>query len=153
MPKKMQAHKLKDEFEKMGIAADLIDLEAFIDSSLSYPENYRNIVGRFKRVDSKATKTKTKIGGASNLDIHYAAQSHQARSPQSQRSDESRTSCRTFTEKQVMKDARLLDKWSAAPKRFDITGIDTGHATTCRRKKPTKSKSKTKTKKKGKKRP
>ncbi len=116
--------------------------------SLSYPENYRNIVGKYKRVDSKARKTKTKKHGASNLDIHYASQSHQALSPQSQRSDEAKTSCQTFSEKQVLKDASLLDKWARAPNRLDIVGIDTGHATACNRRKQTKSKSNTKTKKK-----
>lgn len=145
----MQAHKLKDEFKKMGIAADLVDLEAMIDSSLSYPENFKNIVGKYKRVDSKARKTKTKKHGASNLEIHYAAQSHQARSPQAKTADESRTSCKTFTEKQVMKDAGLLDRWARAQNRFDIVGIDSfGSSVACRQKKPKTKKSKTKTKRK-----
>ncbi len=144
----MQAHKLKDELKKIGIGVDLVDLEALIDSSLTYPENYRNIVKRYKRVDSKATKTKTKKGGASNLDIHYASQSHQARSPQARTADEARTSCKTFTEKQVLKDASLLDRWYAAQNRLDLEAIDTGHSTACSKKPKTKSKSKTKTKRK-----
>ena len=145
----MQAHKLREEFKTMGIDADLVDLQALIDSSLSYPENYRNIVGKYKRVDSKARKTKTKKHGASNLDIHYASQSHQSRSPQARTTDESRTSCKTFTEKEILKDAGLLDKWGRAQNRYDIVGIDSfGSSAACRKKPKTKSKSKTKTKRK-----
>ena len=124
MPKRMQAYKLRDEFNKMGIAADLVDLEALIDSTLSYPENYRNIIGQYKRADNKAKKSKTKASGYSDIDLSYASQSHQARSLRSRMIDEARTSCKTFTENQLRKDISLLQKWYKNPNKFDIEGID-----------------------------
>lgn len=60
MPKRFQAYKLKEELHRLNVSSDLVDLEAQIDSNLSYPENFRNIMGRYKNVSNAARKSKQK---------------------------------------------------------------------------------------------
>lgn len=125
MPKRMQAMKLRDELQRIGVDRDIVDLEALTDSTLSYPENYRNIMSRYKRTDPKARKSKaTYIGGGSGLDLSYAAQAHQARSPQARVVDERVLARRAYTEKQIARKPSKLDSWFKNPGRFDILGID-----------------------------
>lgn len=125
MPKRMQAMKLSDELRRLGISPDLVDVEALTDASLSYPENYRNVMSRYKRTDNKAKKSKaTYLGCGSGLDLSYAAQSHKTRSPHAQRMDEAFLSKGTFTERQIARDCSKLLKWYKEPGRYDIVGID-----------------------------
>lgn len=124
MPKRMQVLKLQDELRKTGISADLVDLDALVDASLTYPENYRNIIGRYKRVDNKVQKSRPTTFGISNVNFSYAAQFHQARTPQAQRTDEATRAKRTYTERQVMSKPERMDRWFRNPGRSDIIGID-----------------------------
>ena len=125
MPKGLQKLKMRDELKGMGIAADLVDLEAHIDSTLSYPENWRNVMGKYKRTDNKAKKSHTgRTFGISNIDMSYAAQSHAARSPRSRVMDEARSNKKTYTEKELSKRPSLLDSWFRRPGKSDLFGID-----------------------------
>ncbi len=135
MPKRMQAYKMREELNRLGVSADLVDLEARIDGSLTYPENYRIVMRRYTRVDNKAKKSKSRGAGISDIDLSYASQSHQARSRQARAIDESRTACKTFTLKQLHKNSELLQKWYNNPSKFDIEGIDTSRIGKCKRRK------------------
>lgn len=128
MPRRLQALNIQNALRKKNIAPDLVDVEALIDSSLSYPENTRNILAQYGRVDNKVRKHYTKashIGeGNVNLDLSYAAQYHQARSLHAQRTDESTRAKRTFTERQIARKPELLDMWFSHANLYDIVGID-----------------------------
>jgi len=124
MPKGFQIRKMQEELKKLGVSPDLVDLHALTDANLSYPENYSNIMSRFKNVSRSQKKTKQNRFGIGNVDFGYAHQSHHARSPESQRQDEAMRNRRTYTEKQVSRKPGLLDTWFKKPGSLDIFGID-----------------------------
>lgn len=129
MPKRMQVLKLMDEFARMGISSDLVDLDSLVDASLTYPENYRNIASRYKKTSNAARKSRPTTIGVSNIDLSYAAAAHQARSPQARNMDEATRARSTYTERQAMSQLGVLDKWFKNPGRADIVGIDAfGHS-------------------------
>lgn len=130
MPKGMQKLKMQDELRKLGISPDTVDLDALVDAKLSYPENYSNIMARYKKVSNAARKSRpSTLSGLGGLNFSYAAQSHQARSQQAQRLDESVRARKTHTERQVMNKPELLDDWFKNPGKSDIFGIDAfGHS-------------------------
>lgn len=126
MPKGMQILKLKDELRRARIASDTVDLHALVDSTLSYPENERLIMSRFKRTDPKTKKSHKggTLGGVGSVDMHHASQYHQSRSPRARSTDEARRNKNTHTEKQLDKKPALLDSWFRRPGNSDIYGID-----------------------------
>ncbi len=126
MPKRMQILKLQDELRRLKISPDTVDLEAHVDSKISYPENARNILSKFERRDNKKTKSHrgATLGGIGNIDLHYASQYHQTRTPTSRSSDEARKNKNTYTERDLNKRPSLLDGWFRRPGNSDIWGID-----------------------------
>ena len=124
MPKGFQIRKLQDELKRAGVSADLVDLHAMTDANLSYPENYKNIMGRYKPTGNAHKKGKQNRFGVSNIDFKYAHDMQQSRSPQSRAIDESQRHRRTYTEKQVSRRPGLLDSWFKNPGNSDIFGID-----------------------------
>lgn len=135
MPRRMQILKMQDELKRQDISPDLVDLNALIDANLSYPENYKNIMSRYKRVDNKARKSKAALGSGGNIDIAYASQYHQSRSQQARQADEARAAKKTYTEKQISRKPDLLDAWYKNPGKSDIFGIDVfGYSKSAKRK-------------------
>jgi len=127
MNKKLQINKLRGELGRAGIDHDTVDLDALVDSRLSYGENAQNIMNRYQGHRKQAGKSRKGSQGAGeggNIDLRYAQQFHQSRSPQAQKQDEGNRNNRTFTEKQIAKRPSILDGWMRSPGRSDIFGID-----------------------------
>lgn len=124
MPKRMQVLKIKDKLEKEGIPADTVDVDALVDSDLSYPENEQNVMGKFKNTSKKNTKSKSYTTGHRDVDIAYAKQSEDARPDHAKKIDEATTAENSYTEKDIKKNPELLEDWYKNPEKSDIEGID-----------------------------
>jgi len=124
MPKRMQEMKLKDELRRVGISPDTVDISALTDKTLSYGENYKNVMSQFKNTSNAQRKTKQSTMGIGNIDFKYAHQAHQARSPHSISMDEAIRNRNTYTEKQISRKPALLDRWYSDMGNSDIFGID-----------------------------
>ena len=145
----MQIWSLQKELRSKGISSDTVDLHALVDSKLSYPENARNILNRYKRTDNAAKKSKkgTHHGGVGNVDLKYAAQYHQSRSPAARATDEARGNRKTYSERDISRNPSLLSAWYRNPGNSDIIGIDAPPNYKPHKRKTTKRKTKKKTKK------
>ena len=145
MPKQMQILKLRDELRSVGISSDLVDVDQLVDSRLSYPENAQNIMNQFqghRKLTKKSTRGHSDAGTGGNVDMRYAAQYHQTRTPRARNTDESQRNQRTYTEKQIQKNPSLLDTWFNNPGNSDIFGIDAFGSSKVRPKRKTKRKNK-----------
>lgn len=136
MPRRMQVLKIREELQRRGVSADEVDVEALVDSTLSYPENARQVLSKHKRteVEAQRTKGRTKyLGQGGSVDLQYASQYHQARTPTAQAQDNAIRAKTTWTERQLSKKPSRFDTWMSSPNRSDILGID-AHGFSKRRK-------------------
>jgi len=120
MPKALQIQKLKQFLKKKGIEPDTVDLEALVDSKLTYTENKKRIMeilglkGRGYTVKAKALK-KIEIKLQEIYDtIRQALDFHEMRSEKSKILDEKKKA-------RVPKDPEL---WFKHPERYDLPTVD-----------------------------
>lgn len=122
MNKNFQKAAIGNMLRKKGYNPDLYDLDAHIDSTLSFGENSRIIQEdiRFmkpKRMDKSETSSVRK------LDYLMQAKSiHDQRSPRAYYEDNSRQAKKTFEMSQLNK--KNFGKWKKNPNKYDITGVD-----------------------------
>jgi len=134
MPIGMQKLKLKDELKRKGISPDLVDIDALIDSKLSYPENLSNIMktlGKNRLHTLKSAKTSSHRKAMHQLDSmtlqfekDQAMHRHQSRSIRSQVMDQSKRARIVIKDKDIIKNPDLLKKWFKNPNQYDVEGID-----------------------------
>ncbi len=125
MPKNLQIKKLRKLLKSKGIEPDLIDLEALVDSTLTYPENKKRVL-RFigKRGRGYTTKSKPKTQKAMKIEEIYDT-IHQAGMFNEMRSDRSRK----MDERKKAKFPLKPDQWFAFPNRYDLPFVDHPSAT------------------------
>jgi len=135
MPKGMQIYKMKQDLLKMGISPDTVDLEALVDGRITYGENLKNIerkigishsrkqTGTFSKAKHKKTLNAQDAMGLA-FEKEHAMDRHQRRSLLSVQMDESKKAKHTLTDRQILDNHPLLQKWYKQPNRYDIQGID-----------------------------
>ena len=122
MNRGLQIHNIKGELNKRDIDTQLFDVEAHIDSKLSYPENRDNILEQFKH---QANMRDNELDEqAVEFEVEQATDFHQSRSELSQEMDERKKARDTITEKQIARDPEILNKWYELPNRYDVKGVD-----------------------------
>jgi hypothetical protein len=85
LPKNLQIYLIKKKLSKMGIDPDLVDLEALVDGSLKFKENWRRIQEIVKGgVEDKFKRLKKE----DELIIHQAQQVEEMRSEKARQVDE-----------------------------------------------------------------
>lgn len=116
MNRGLQARNLRRSLKKKGVDSDLVDVDALLDSKLTYSENKRIIVDVFGGNNP--------LTGSARSANYYAAasQAHANRTPRAKRIDENRNARKQFDGASLTKKEYRL--WSKNPNRYDITGID-----------------------------
>ena len=111
--------------KKHGIDEDLIDLEALVDSSLTYPENKKIVANYIKNM------IKNKEYDAEKYDAEYiqhllniARELHEERSEQAREYDEKIKSKKVIDLEKSKHPEKDLEKWSKNMGKMDILGID-----------------------------
>jgi uncharacterized protein YlxW (UPF0749 family) len=125
MNKALQIYNLKKFLKKHGIDEDLIDLEALVDSSLTYPENKKIVANYIKNM------IKNKEYDAEKYDAEYiqhllniARELHEERSEQAREYDEKIKSKKVIDLEKSKHPEKDLEKWSKNMGKMDILGID-----------------------------
>jgi hypothetical protein len=114
MNKGLQIHKLKQFLKKHGIDPDLVDLEALVDSKLSYKENKKNIMKQLGISEGIVQKVSEIEFREIEDAIRQAQMYHEMRSERSQRMDEERKA-------KIPKDP---EAWFRHPERYDLPQVD-----------------------------
>lgn len=122
MNRGLQIHNIKGELNKRDIDTELFDVEAHIDSKLSYPENRDNILEQFKHQANMRDEELDTQGV--EFEIEQATDFHQSRSELSQEMDERKKAKTVITEKQIAKELNATDQWYEHPNKSDIQGVD-----------------------------
>ena len=104
-------YNLKKVLRSRGIAADLIDLEAFYDSTLTYSENKDNILDQLglKVSDDEREFLYQQIDVITDQ-----------RSEAAQRADDAKRARRTYKPTNI----RGIREWIRHPHRVDLEGVD-----------------------------
>ncbi|ABR56819.1 hypothetical protein Maeo_1243 [Methanococcus aeolicus Nankai-3] len=125
MSKGLQIYNLKRFLEKNNIDEDLIDLEALIDPTLSYPENKAIVAEHIKNM------IKNKEYDAEKYDDEYiqhllnvAMELHEERSEKAQEQDEKIKSKKVIDLEKSKHPEKDLERWSRNMGKMDILGID-----------------------------
>lgn len=121
----LQKHMIKKKLRNKGINPDKIDLEAELDSSLTLPENIRNLEEKYGRLERtgrnhRARQTRAK---AQRRDFvqREAEEINEKRPRWNRRIDESLQAEKVFRDPSE----REFEKWRAHPDKYDIEGVDT----------------------------
>ena len=122
MNRGLQIHNIKGELNKRDIDTELFDVEAHLDSKLSYPENRDNILEQFKHQGNM--RDEELDTQAVDFEIEQATDFHQSRSELSQEMDERKRAHTIITEKRIAKELNATDKWYEHPNKSDIQGVD-----------------------------
>lgn len=111
MNKGLQIYKLKKELKKHGIDPDLVDLDALVDSKLTYKENKKNIF-KLLGIGKKGKKLdEDEILDALRQALMYHTEF---------RSDRARI----IDDAKVAKLPKKVQSWFKHPERYDLPGID-----------------------------
>lgn len=116
MNKALQIHKLKQFLAKQGIEADLVDLEALVDSTLTYRENKENVLKALGiTTKKKEAKTEEEFKEEEIRDaIKQAQYYHEQRSKKAKALDENRKA----------KIPKNPEAWFRHPERYDLPQVD-----------------------------
>jgi len=114
MNKGLQIAKLKQLLKKHGIDPDLVDLEALVDSSLTYRENKENIMRQLGISEGITVKPSEVELQEIEDAIRQAQMYHEMRSERAQRMDESK----------VAKIPKDTEAWFRHPERYDLPEVD-----------------------------
>ena len=120
MNRNLQIYKIKQELKRSKISSDLVDVEALLDSSLSYTENKKKIL-----IIANREKKRPKIDSvALDFEKEQARAFHNSRSVPAQIADESKRSKKVIGDIMITGDPKILDKWYKDPNKYDIVGVD-----------------------------
>ncbi len=114
MNKGLQIAKLKQFLKKHGIDPDLVDLEALVDSTLTYRENKENIMRQLGISEGLTVKPSHMELQEIEDAIRQAQMYHEMRSERAQRMDESK----------VAKIPKDPEAWFRHPERYDLPEVD-----------------------------
>jgi hypothetical protein len=114
MNKGLQIAKLKQFLKKHGIDPDLVDLEALVDSTLTYRENKENIMGQLGISEGITVKPSHIELQEIEDAIRQAQMYHEMRSERAQKMDESK----------VAKIPKDPEAWFRHPERYDLPEVD-----------------------------
>ncbi|MBO8182041.1 MAG: hypothetical protein H0Z28_04510 [Archaeoglobus sp.] len=114
MNKGLQIAKLKQFLKKHGIDPDLVDLEALVDSTLTYRENKENIMRQLGISEGLTVKPSHIELQEIEDAIRQAQMYHEMRSERAQRMDESK----------VAKIPKDPEAWFRHPERYDLPEVD-----------------------------
>lgn len=115
---RLQERNLRRAFENVGIASDLFDVTANIDSTLTYGENLRGI----------SESTGIRLGSQDRLSsrkadrVLKAQEIHNRRKPRAVFEDDRRQARTIFGADDLT--AKNFKKWKRRPNRYDIEGVD-----------------------------
>ena len=117
MNKKRQLAYLR---KKLGHNADLVDLDARIDSTLSYQENKRIVLNAAKGVGIGVSESL----GFKGSGMYYRQKAQEIHNKRSNRSkaQENRAAKTTYSEIQLNK--HTFEKWRKNKNQYDISGVD-----------------------------
>ncbi len=124
MNKGLQIHKIRRYLDSIGLSSDLVDVPSLIDSTLTYSENRHNIVKKIRKGYKKIQDVNKLSGQSLNFEMDQAEAFFGQRSQRSQDMDSRKRARKTFTEKDIIKNPDVLNKWYKKPNRYDIVGID-----------------------------
>ena len=102
---------------KSGIDPDLVDLDAYIDSTLTLEENARIIMQDIKLMMPPSTKSTTKLNN-----FMKAVELWEKRHPRKKYMDGMKEAKTVFEQSELSN--KNFDKWKESPNRYDIRGID-----------------------------
>lgn len=125
MSKGLQIYNLKRFLKKHGIDEDLIDLEALIDPTLSYPENKEIVANYIKNMIENKEYDEEKYDDKyiQHL-LNIARELHEERSKSAQERDEKIKSKKVIDLEKSKHPAKDLEQWAKNPGKMDILGID-----------------------------
>ena len=125
MSKGLQIYNLKRFLKKHGIDEDLIDLEALIDPTLSYPENKEIVANHIKNmVENKEYDAEKYDDEYIQHLLNVARELHEERSEQAQEQDEKFKSKKVIDLEKSKHPEKDLERWSRNMGKMDILGID-----------------------------
>jgi len=121
MPKSLQIQKLKQFLKKKGIEPDTVDLEALVDSKLTYSENKKNVMkilglsGR-KTLTSKIQALKQQLEDIFRQAVQIETELRSEKA-------------RMIDERRKAKIPRKPDTWFRHPDKYDLPGVDLPNTT------------------------
>lgn len=123
MNKGLQVYNIKRELQIEGIDPDKVDVESEVDMTLRFSENRDNVLQKIER-DPERFYGKRLDDDALSFEKDHALDFHEQRSEASQRMDESRTATTIISDKQIIINPNVTDKWYDHPNQSDIQGVD-----------------------------
>ena len=123
MNKGLQVYNIKRELQIEGIDPDKVDVESEVDMDLRYIENRNNILSKVER-NPERFYGKRLDDDALAFEKDHAMDFHEQRSDISQRMDENKTATTIISDKQIIINPNVTNKWYEQPNRSDIQGID-----------------------------
>jgi hypothetical protein len=121
--KAFQKQAISRMLKKQGIAPDLIDLDALIDSTLTLSENARIVREEVKFMQDFGANTKQETQSTKKLGRFLKAiEIFEKKSIKKQLLDSRRQARKTFEKSELTK--RNFNKWKKHTNRYDILGVD-----------------------------
>ena len=115
MPIQLQIYNIKRWLRRHGYEPDLIDVEALVDSTLSYRENLKIVKEAIAGMTGIPADVKEQM-------LRSAHELHTTRSPRSQLLDERFRARRTVDPREAS--VEDIEDWMEHPDKMDIYGID-----------------------------
>lgn len=130
MNKVLQVRKIRELVKREGVEPDTIDIEAYVDGSLTFPENWRNIKEDLPYLAPANFEIGTKRNpfqtqSSNKIERFLKAKDyHDSRSIRARRHDNRREAQETWEPSELTK--KKYNKWRKHPNRYDIRGVDCG---------------------------